>query len=54
MNTKEARKIFNEAFPSDNAALLGDGETTCGCGWNGKVIPGAHGQRCPNCGEELE
>lgn len=27
--------------------------STCACGWNGKVQPGAKGQRCPNCGESL-
>lgn len=25
----------------------------CGCGWDGYVRPGAHGQRCPACGNPL-
>lgn len=31
----------------------GDPVTACGCGWDGKVQPGAHGQRCPVCDESL-
>lgn len=34
-------------------AIEADLLPACGCGWDGKVAIGAHGQTCPNCGTPL-
>ena len=53
ITAKELADLLRRQEKEENSRYVIEGTTTCACGWNGRVQPGAKGQRCPVCGENL-